>query len=150
MMQVYKHILPNSNYTSRASSSPSSSCTVNCSRPSQNIVYGHLHFMKTVGSTINGAMAATYKRVCGHKGYSYDANQFNNCIQQLRWHYNQMRFSFGKASLGGDMYQTFIKDGHSRGRIPQSIMDDIGYEDCNYISLEVPWTGWSRFDNLSS
>ena len=40
-------------------------------------IFGHLHYAKTAGTEINGLLAAKYERVCGHKGYNYDAYQFN-------------------------------------------------------------------------
>jgi hypothetical protein len=41
------------------------------------VVYGHVHLGKTAGTTINGELALHFERVCGNKGYSYDAYQFN-------------------------------------------------------------------------
>jgi hypothetical protein len=31
-------------------------------------IYGHLHFPKTAGSSLNSIMASKYERVCGNKG----------------------------------------------------------------------------------
>jgi len=30
-------------------------------------IFGHLHMMKTAGTTLNGELALNYERVCGHK-----------------------------------------------------------------------------------
>jgi len=39
---------------------------------SDNIVFFHMHLVKTAGSTLNRYMARKYYGVCGHKGYSSD------------------------------------------------------------------------------
>ena len=36
----------------------------------------------------------------------------------------------------------------NRGRVPQAVMDEIGYENCDYISLEANWTVWNRMDGI--
>ena len=38
-----------------------------------DVVYGHVHMAKTAGTEINGELAMHFERVCGNKGYSYDA-----------------------------------------------------------------------------
>lgn len=43
----------------------------------QEKIFGHLHFMKTGGSSLNGMLALNYERVCGHKGWSFDSYLFN-------------------------------------------------------------------------
>lgn len=43
-----------------------------------NVIYGHVHMAKTGGSSINGMLALQYERVCGNKGYSFNAYQANN------------------------------------------------------------------------
>ena len=42
------------------------------------ILYGHVHVAKTGGTSLNGILANTFERVCGHKGYSYDASKTTN------------------------------------------------------------------------
>ena len=46
-----------------------------------NVVYGHIHIMKTGGTSLNGILATKYERICGHKGYSYDAILQNERVQ---------------------------------------------------------------------
>ena len=116
--------------------------------PNDTTIYGHLHYAKTAGSTINGILAAKYERVCGHKGYSYDAYQYNERVKaqldQLR-HWNK---TLHLNDVGGNdvirmSYKTF-----GRGRVPLKVMDEIGYENCDYISTETPWKFWQkRFKN---
>jgi hypothetical protein len=40
--------------------------------------------------------------------------------------------------------------GHNRGKVPDKVMNEIGFEDCDYISLEGPWKTWERFKKLPS
>jgi hypothetical protein len=88
-------------------------------------VFGHLHIAKTGGTTVNGLLALNYERVCGHKGYSYDFALVN--AQPNRNDSYQM---------AGEIF--------NRGRVPWHIMDEIGYENCDYISNEIDWQWWER------
>lgn len=93
-----------------------------------DVIYGHLHMGKTGGTALNGILANTFERVCGHKGYSYDAYQANE------------RFKKQNNSL---------LEGWSRDRVELSIIDEIGFEDCDYVSLEDHWSIWPRkFSNF--
>ena len=40
-------------------------------------IFGHVHMAKTAGTSVNGIAANKFERVCGHKGYSYDAYKDN-------------------------------------------------------------------------
>jgi hypothetical protein len=91
-----------------------------------NVIYGHIHMAKTAGTTINGELASHFERVCGHKGYSFDAYQFN---ERIRLQPPQ------KRDVGGAPGQTY-----KRGKVPISIMTEIGFEDCDWISHEVATT----------
>ena len=43
-----------------------------------SVIYGHIHMAKTGGtSLVNGVLANKFERVCGHKGFSYNAYQAN-------------------------------------------------------------------------
>ena len=88
-------------------------------------VYGHVHVAKTGGTTLNGIMANKFTRVCGHKGYSYDAYMDNE-----RWK-NKTK------------PKTFVSLPFSRSRVQFKIMQEIGYDDCDYVSLEQGWKIWS-------
>jgi hypothetical protein len=102
---------------------------------SQEVIYGHVHFAKTAGSEINGVLANLFERVCGHKGYSYDAFQANERVRRsLVRKVDQTTYD-----LVNKQYK-----GHNRGRVPVPIMKEIGFEDCDYISLESDWTKWSQ------
>ncbi|KAL7559651.1 hypothetical protein ACA910_006248 [Epithemia clementina (nom. ined.)] len=131
------------------------------------VIYGHLHVAQTAGSNINGALAAKYERVCGSKGYSYDAYQFNLRVQQQynKSYYHQYNTSYHPKqhnaqqlelpliTESGDSKDLIRKaypgGGWNRGNVPLAVMDDIGYENCDYISLEMDWRGWNtRFNDV--
>ncbi|KAL7571337.1 hypothetical protein ACA910_007654 [Epithemia clementina (nom. ined.)] len=120
-------------------------------------IYGHVHMAQTAGSNINGALAAQYERVCGSKGYSYDAYQFNLRVERqyqaqtadesppllitdLGGPNDLIRKAYPSKNGGGGIW--------NRGNVPLTVLDEIGYEDCDYISLEMDWQGWNtRFHN---
>jgi len=85
---------------------------------------------RTGGTTLNGDLACRFERVCGHKGNSYDMARF-----------------MARASAQSSYIDTFGKlyHGFHRGRVPFKVLDEIGYEDCDYISNEVGWNWWMRF-----
>ena len=110
-------------------------------------MYGHLHYAKTGGSTINGMLAAKYERVCGHKGYSYDAYQFNKGVEQQMQQQNVSAIDSSSAG-GNDVIRKSYRKNWNRGRVPPRVMDEIGYENCDYISLEDSWSAWNRMDDI--
>ena len=86
-----------------------------------NVMYGHVHIAKTGGTSINGIFANKFERVCGHKGYSYDAYNDNE-----------------RAKRGN------IK----KYRVKPKQMNEIGYENCDYVSNEINWEFWiNTFDD---
>ena len=91
------------------------------------MVYAHIHMAKTSGTTVNAELANHFERVCGHKGYSYDAYALT---QRLR----EQGDNAAKGLLRGEPY--------GRGRVHPSDMDEIGYADCDWISLERKWQSW--------
>jgi hypothetical protein len=111
-------------------------------RPDVAVVYGHVHVAKTAGTEINGELASHFERVCGHKGYSYDAYKFNKRVKASGESANLKHAS-------KDMISKQYKD-FNRGRVPLQVMQEIGFEDCDYISLEAPWKKWTRFKEWPS
>jgi hypothetical protein len=107
----------------------------------QDVVYGHVHVAKTAGTDINGELALHFERVCGHKGYSYDAYQFNERVN-----------ASGNSSVYApkDVISQLCKNDYNRGRVPKGLMSEIGFEDCDYISLEGSWKTWKIFKELPS
>ena len=101
------------------------------------IIFGHLHYPKTAGTNINGELAAHFERVCGHKGYSFDAHQTQiRRQQQARPHAVGATMTSANDSISL-LYPTF-----HRGRVPLELMWERGFEDCDWISLEAPWEQW--------
>jgi hypothetical protein len=82
---------------------------------------------KTMGTTINGNLSMHYERICGHKGYSYDAYNTNEMVRS----------------------NGFSRRGFSRGKVAPSVMKEIGYHDCDWISQENNWKTWLEFQNWS-
>ena len=105
-------------------------------RKPNSFVFGHLHMAKTAGTEINGLLASRFESVCGNKGYSYDAYQFNK-REEIRGGNHTVR------ERTGDLVNQFSR-GHNRGKVPMGIMHEIGFEDCDYISLEDSWKQWSE------
>jgi hypothetical protein len=72
--------------------------------------------------------------VCGNKGYSYDAYQFNSRGRQN---------NITEVGENNDSISAVSNSTHfDRGRVKEGIMKEIGYENCNYISQESVWNFW--------
>lgn len=114
-------------------------------------IYGHVHMPKTAGANLNAVIAARFERVCGHKGYSFDAHQANMRYAETARAYNSSSGDnkAGKQELDTgplvvDSYTALYRL-HNRHRVPRTIMDEIGYENCDWISHEAEADVWSRF-----
>jgi hypothetical protein len=103
-----------------------------------DVIYGHAHIAKTAGTTLNGNLSMHYERICGHKGYSYDALSTN---ERARANNHFLEYS-------GDSYSKLVKQSN-RGKVPPSIMREIGFHNCDWISHESRWQAWLRFQNWS-
>ena len=90
------------------------------------ILFGHVHMAKTGGTSLNGILANRFERVCGHKGWSYDAYQSNERAKE-------------KAENGETI---FLNGVWNRDRVHWDEMDETGYEDCDYISNEITPKWW--------
>lgn len=99
------------------------------------MLYGYLYIAQTAGTEINGRLAAQYDHVCGSRGYSLDYYQYNERLRNSTRNHDPMLDSISEATL--DPTQ-------NRGHIPYSIMQEIGFEDCDWVSLEEPWQAWSN------
>jgi len=110
----------------------------NSATSTSNTVYGHVHIPKTGGSNLNGLLAAKYDNVCGNKGYSYDAFQFNfRAKRDGITGVGKNIDSVSKATLGK----------YDRGQPGKNIVEEIGFENCDYISYETKWDTWPRITN---
>ena len=86
-----------------------------------NTIFGHWHIAKTAGSTINGALANRFERVCGNKGNSYGYHQYQIDIQ---------------------------KNGYKkRSNVFKNDLKKNGFDECDFISLEVRTSYWKRFND---
>lgn len=98
-------------------------------------LYGHIHMAKTGGTSLNGIFANTFERVCGNKGYSYDA-------------YHDNTLAAVKESKGLDVRP------EGRSSVEGKEMLDIGFEDCDYVSKEWGADWWvdhfadAKFHNI--
>jgi hypothetical protein len=87
-----------------------------------NVMYGHVHMAKTGGTSLNGILANRFERICGHKGYSYDAYRSNE------------RAKHDQNSISLESF--------NRDRVDPNVMNETGYENCDYVSHEVSWVFW--------
>ena len=77
---------------------------------------------KTAGTSLNGIFANRFERVCGHKGYSYDAYAANEKAK-LKAHQDN--------TTSVSLYNNVRAD-----RVDHNLIKEIGFEDCDYISEE--------------
>eukprot|EP00978_Attheya_sp_CCMP212_P044817 scaffold323596_cov53-Attheya_sp.AAC.3 len=81
---------------------------------------------KTGGTSINGIFANRFERICGDKGYSYDA--FGNNERAKKDPPGMNKFN--------------------RDTVQYNTMNEIGYENCDYLSHEIDWQWWvNNFGN---
>jgi len=99
------------------------------------VLFGHVHMAKTAGTSLNGIMANKFERVCGHKGYSYDAIQDNEEAKLI-------------VASGG------TPEPVGRSRVFDPTMNAIGFDDCDYVSHETQHHWWihhfgdAKFHNI--
>lgn len=93
-----------------------------------DVIYGHIHMGKTGGTFLNGFLASKYERICGHKGYTYDAYQANERFKERD--------------------TTMIDKSDLRERVPISTSHEIGFENCDFISHEVGYNFWNIFESF--
>eukprot|EP00588_Corethron_pennatum_P031331 CAMPEP_0194319136 /NCGR_PEP_ID=MMETSP0171-20130528/15628_1 /TAXON_ID=218684 /ORGANISM="Corethron pennatum, Strain L29A3" /LENGTH=171 /DNA_ID=CAMNT_0039076247 /DNA_START=86 /DNA_END=598 /DNA_ORIENTATION=+ len=117
LLSTWKHQTPNAEIISKQN------------LPS--VTYGLLHMAKIGGTEINGQLSMHYERVCGNKGYSYDAHQTN-----LRFNNSGSNTALyrSKDSMPGPR--------SNRGMVPFKIMEEIGFENCDYVAMEVVYFQW--------
>lgn len=87
-------------------------------------VYGHLHIAKTGGSNTNILLAQKYDNVCGNKASSYNA------------------YRISKERIEDGLNNTF-KPGR-KGVAYNKLRKEIGFADCDYISLETSFGNWKK------
>jgi len=95
-------------------------------------IYGKVYIEETGGENMNGIFANKFERVCGHKGYSYNYFQLNERARAGSVSKNDDEVSLGFNSAGAQSKAGYI------------IMDEIGYENCDYISQDGGWKFWTQ------
>jgi hypothetical protein len=103
---------------------------------------------------INGELATHFERICGHKGYSYDALAFNRRIEEYLKQ-NSAKTN-GKATMK-DVSKALENDlinakfpGFNRGRVANNVMGEIGFDDCDWISFETGWKRWKVVESFAA
>ena len=94
----------------------------------------HVHMAKTAGTFLNEKFANQFERICGHKGYSADFFQSN-----LRYANKGNPFL---DAVQDDVTKLF--SGYTRERVHLQIMEERGFEDCDWVSNEVKWEWWVK------
>ena len=103
------------------------------------VIYGHIHAGKTAGTSLNGNLSVQYERVCGSKGASFSAIQKNELVLNGKW---------TTPSWGGEPWvvpkklPNGCKKVNLLTKLRPDTWNEIGYEDCDYISREIHWTYW--------
>ena len=101
-------------------------------------VCGLVYDAKTAGTKINGELANHFKRVCGNKGYSYNAlrtnKQYVTTIEKKDGRLNNARK--GVKHIDGDSCGLLHK-GADHGDVPIPLVEEIGFDDCDYVALEA-------------
>lgn len=100
-------------------------------------IIGHIHMAKTGGTVLNEILANTYHGVCGHKGYSFDFYQANKRLTKQ----NVSTPGKSKDSIN------ILHPGFDRVRVPPSVMEERGFEACDWISNEIHMGWWKRFES---
>jgi len=97
------------------------------------IIFGHLHVGKTGGTSLNANLSMQFERVCGNKGYSFSSFQANEQV--------------ASGAYGPKNSVVLVKE-NLFTRFDSKVMDEIGYEDCDYISVERDWKFWKQFNDF--
>jgi len=125
-----------------------------------DVIYGHVHIVPTGGTTINGLLAANYDHVCGSKGYSLDYYEYNERIRISTNDEMQHRTSDDASSstssstnsnnstVGAEQQQeedsSAISTMMNRGMFSFEMMEEIGFQDCDYISIKYDGEIWDH------
>jgi len=102
--------------------------------PSLPVTYGLVHMARSGGSVINHILALKYERVCGNKGYSYNAYEKN---EQKRLH-PPVR---NKIKVTRKSQVKFMKN---QGKIIEEAIYSSGFDDCDYIAMEIKAYKWQK------
>jgi len=110
------------------------------------VVYGLLHILESGSAEINGHLSMKYERVCGAKGYSYDAYNANERFKTKALALRKGR-KHSQVVTTGDIYSKIDKS-YNRNNVPIRYMKEIGFEDCDYVALDADAGEWyANFGN---
>jgi len=110
------------------------------------VVYGLLHILESGSAEINGHLSMKYERVCGAKGYSYDAYNANERFKTKALALRKGR-KHAQVLTTGDIYSKIDKS-YNRNNVPIRYMKEIGFEDCDYVALDADAEEWyANFGN---
>ncbi|OEU05660.1 hypothetical protein FRACYDRAFT_258727 [Fragilariopsis cylindrus CCMP1102] len=147
---VFQHIINTNTNVNRMdalllSSSSSSFDPPPPTATATKIIYGHLHYIKSAGTNLNGQLASLYQNVCGNKGYSLDYYQYNERAQ-LTPNITYTRLAGGIDTLTQNSNSSGGSrgGGSSRAQPGKQAVEEIGFESCDYISYECSWLTWPR------
>lgn len=112
----------------------------NLTRQRSNVIYGHVHMAKTGGTNVNGMFANTFERVCGNKGYSYNFFASNE-LAKINHHISNKTANTTNSTTQVGRSLTKL---NGLIHTPEEIRE-IGFEDCDFISLETNWKQWGRY-----
>ena len=76
--------------------------------------------------------------------YSYDSFQFNTRLERKAV---AQGAPLDLDDGGPDVISRYQK-GYNQGRVPWIVMQEIGFEDCDYISIERPWQNWIQIAKI--
>ena len=123
-------------------SSTASSMQISNSYQYPSVIYRHIHMAKTGGTSLNGVLANKFERVCGHKGFSYDAYQANE-------RFKKNPYKMYSTPETAELEKNLPPGGfYNRDRVNPDTIEEIGYEDCDYISNEQPYEYWYQFNDF--
>jgi len=97
--------------------------------------FGHIHMAKTAGTELNGMLASRFDGICGNKGYSFDYFQHNERVRSQNKTWTNGKIIGDSVSISSRRY--------NRGRVPDSLMQERGFEECDYVSHETDHGFWA-------
>ena len=86
------------------------------------------------GTTLNLNVSTHFELACGNKGYSFDAAMRNRLLASAHPS-NASGLTLQEAKRYHALDESY------------EVMENRGWEDCDWISLEVEWSFWTRFGN---
>jgi len=99
------------------------------------VTYGLVHMARSGGSAINRIFALKYERVCGNKGYSYNAYEINE-RKRLTPPLNYTDIQITTKIMTRHVNKT--------GKKIKEDAYKVGFDDCDYIAMEQKAGMWQE------